>query len=383
MGSRVFFYVQHLLGIGHLRRAAAIARALVAAGADVTFVSGGEPVPQIDLGGARLVQLPPARAADSGFSTIVDADGRPIDDAWKERRRQQLLGLFAACRPDILLIEMYPFGRRPFRFELKPLLAAAMARAGTSDGRPLVACSLRDILVDKGRADRRAETLALVEAFFDLVLVHGDPRLVTLDLTFPDADRLRHKLRYTGYVVEQVTQAGGCDRQQGEILISAGGGAVGAPLFDAAIAARPLSRYRDRPWRLITGRNLPADLAADIRVAAAAAGIVVEQFRADFPKLLQGCLLSVSQGGYNTVMELIAAGCPAVIVPFAEGSESEQGLRGRLLADRGILQLVEPEALTPARLAAAIDQASAPAALSLDLDGAAGTARILLDAVHR
>jgi predicted glycosyltransferase len=82
-------------------------------------------------------------------------------------------------------------------------------------------------------------------------------------------------------------------------------------------------------------------------------------------------------------MELIAAGCPAVIVPFAEGSESEQGLRGRLLADRGILQLVEPEALTPARLAAAIDQASAPAALSLDLDGAAGTARILLDAVHR
>jgi predicted glycosyltransferase len=30
---RVFFYVQHLLGIGHLRRAASIAQALVAAGA--------------------------------------------------------------------------------------------------------------------------------------------------------------------------------------------------------------------------------------------------------------------------------------------------------------------------------------------------------------
>ena len=79
MRKRVFFYVQHLLGIGHLRRAAAIARALVAAGAEVTFVSGGEPVPGIDLGGAELVQLPPASAADSGFSAIVDAAGRPVD----------------------------------------------------------------------------------------------------------------------------------------------------------------------------------------------------------------------------------------------------------------------------------------------------------------
>jgi predicted glycosyltransferase len=378
MGHRVFFYVQHLLGIGHLRRAAAIARALVAAGAEVTFVSGGEPVPQIDLGGARLVQLPPARAADSSFSAIIDADGRPIDDAWKDERRRQLLAEFVGCRPDILLIEMYPFGRRPFRFELKPLLAAAKAM----DLRPLIACSLRDILVDKGRADRRAEILALVEEYFDLVLVHGDPRLVKLERTFPDAGRLQDKLRYTGYVVEQAVQTGAGDRRQGEVLISAGGGAVGAPLFDAAIAARALSRHRDRPWRLITGRNLPAELATRIGAAAAAAGIIVEQFRADFPRLLQDCLLSVSQGGYNTVMELIAAGCPAVIVPFAEGSESEQGLRGQLLADRGILQLVEPEALTPARLASAIDQAAAPAALQLDLDGAAGTARLLLETVR-
>jgi predicted glycosyltransferase len=205
---------------------------------------------------------------------------------------------------------------------------------------------------------------------------------VKLERTFPDAGRLQDKLRYTGYVVEQAVQTGAGDRRQGEVLISAGGGAVGAPLFDAAIAARALSRHRDRPWRLITGRNLPAELATRIGAAAAAAGIIVEQFRADFPRLLQDCLLSVSQGGYNTVMELIAAGCPAVIVPFAEGSESEQGLRGQLLADRGILQLVEPEALTPARLASAIDQAAAPAALQLDLDGAAGTARLLLETVR-
>lgn len=402
MRRRVFFYVQHLLGIGHMRRAAAIARALMRAGAEVVFVSGGEEVPGLDLGGAALVQLPPASAADASFSKIVDAAGRPIDDAWRDERRRQLLGHFAAARPDILLIEMYPFGRRQFRFELLPLLEEA--RGGQAGGGPLIACSLRDILVDKGRADRRAETIALVERYFDLVLVHGDPRLVTLDRTFPEASRFAGKLRYTGYVVEPAARLGRSgqgrsgqeqgeqkpqpDRSQGEILISAGGGAVGAPLFMAAIGARQHSRYRDRSWRIITGRNLPQAAAAAIAHQAAGAGIAVETFRNDFPALLQACLVSVSQGGYNTVMELLAAQCPAVVVPFAEGSESEQTLRSRLLQARGLLQLVDPAHLQPAELAAAIDDiadrgaaiARELAAFDLDLDGAAGTARQLLEA---
>lgn len=396
MTQRVFFYVQHLLGIGHLRRAAAVSRALVAAGAEVAFVSGGEPVPSLDLGGARLLQLPPASAGDAGFSKIVDERGQPIDDAWQARRRELLLGHFAGFQPDILLIEMYPFGRRQFRFELLPLLEAAtarrdMARGDAGGSRPLVACSLRDILVDKGRADRRAETVALVERYFDLVLVHGDPRLVTLDRTFPDAGKIAGKLRYTGYVVElpgAAAAGGGAGaRDQGEILISAGGGAVGAPLFAAAIGARALSRHRDRPWRLITGRNLPRGQAEEITRQARAAGIAVETFRGDFPQLLQRCLVSVSQGGYNTVMELLAAQCPAVIVPFAEGSESEQSLRGELLAKRGLLELIDPKNLGPAAIAAAIDRATDWARdpawpadrLELDLDGATHAARLLLE----
>ncbi len=39
--KRVFFYVQHLLGIGHLVRASRIAHAMAKAGLDVTVVTGG------------------------------------------------------------------------------------------------------------------------------------------------------------------------------------------------------------------------------------------------------------------------------------------------------------------------------------------------------
>ena len=124
MSRRVFLYVQHLLGIGHLRRTSVIARALAEAGFSVAFVSGGEPVADLALGGARLIQLPPALAADSGFSGILDAARRPIDDVWRRQRRAALLAAFAAEQPDILLIELFPFGRWPFRFELLPRRAA-------------------------------------------------------------------------------------------------------------------------------------------------------------------------------------------------------------------------------------------------------------------
>src|SRR3990172_6515488 len=77
---------------------------------------------------AASVQLPPALAGDATFAEIVDPDGRPIDDAWRARRRALLLDAFARADPRVVLIELYPFGRRAFRFELSPLLEAAIGR---------------------------------------------------------------------------------------------------------------------------------------------------------------------------------------------------------------------------------------------------------------
>jgi predicted glycosyltransferase len=372
---RVFFYVQHLLGIGHLRRAAAIARALGAQGLDVAFVSGGEPLPGLDLGNARIIQLPPARAGDSGFDTIVDGDGRPIDDAWRTHRRTALLEAFRTEAPQLLLIELFPFGRRPFRFELLPLLEAS--RGNTP--RPLVVCSVRDILVSKSDPQRVGEIADTVRRYFGRVLVHGDPRLVRFDETFAAADRIADLLRYTGYVISEPPNAAAGEAGRGEVLVSAGGGAVGEPLLRVALAARPMTALAQAPWRIVTGLNLPEPVFAALQ-AAAPADVAIEGFRRDFQGLLRSCRLSVSQAGYNTVMELLAAGTRAVVVPFAEGGESEQPLRARLLAARGLLTLVEPSDLTPRNLAAAIDAADRrppPAVSAIDLGGAAETARMI------
>src|SRR5262245_40642277 len=150
MKPRAFLYVQHLLGIGHLRRAAALARGLSDGGFEVSFVSGGEAVPSLDIGAARLVQLPAIRAGDSGFSSLADDAGRPVSDALWHERRAMMESELERFAPDALLIEMFPFGRRPFRHELLPFLESASARRP----RPLIACSVRDILVQKNKPER-------------------------------------------------------------------------------------------------------------------------------------------------------------------------------------------------------------------------------------
>ena len=52
-GPRILFYVQHLLGIGHLARASRVAGALAEDGFAVTVVTGGTPVPGFPGRGSR------------------------------------------------------------------------------------------------------------------------------------------------------------------------------------------------------------------------------------------------------------------------------------------------------------------------------------------
>lgn len=352
MTGRVFFYVQHLLGIGHLRRAATLARALAEGGFDVALVSGGAPVAGLDLGGARLHQLPPVRAADARLKDLSQLDGTPLDEAFRAARTQRLLDLFEAEQPDVLLTEQFPFGRTQLRFELMPLLEAAQGR----DAAPWIVSSVRDVLRRSASPARIDEMVATFEAF-DAVLVHADPALVRLDESFPAWPDIQDRALYTGYVAEtDPARAPQGSVGKGEVIVSAGGGAVGLPLLQAAIAARPMTGLADRKWRLLMGPNVPAADQAAL-LSAARDGIVVEPARADFPSLLRNAALSISQAGYNTVVETLGLADRAVLVPFGTARETEQADRARVLGERGMVAVVPPDTLTAENLAAAVKRA--------------------------
>jgi predicted glycosyltransferase len=230
--------------------------------------------------------------------------------------------------------------------------------------------------------------LRVFNKYFDRLLVHGDPHLIPLERTFLYADRISGRLEYTGYVVERTgmqSPASGTNTATGtgEVLVSAGGGAVGRSLLETAIRARPLTGLAHRTWRVLAGVNASA---ADIEALHGLAGeagaghVVVERSRSDFPRMLDNCELSVSQGGYNTIMEILQAGTRSVVVPYAGGSETEQSLRAGLLAERGLIEVVAESALSPDVLAAAVDRAAKrprPMGGDIDLGGAQRSAELV------
>jgi len=374
MSGGVLFWVQHLLGSGHLRRVAAIARALAALGTPTTVASGGLPLARLEPGGARQVQLEPVRAADQSFAALATATGGPVDAALLARRQAVLEELVVDMAPTVVVTETFPFGRRILRDEALALLDAADRLARP----PLVVASVRDVLQRRSRPERIAETIETAQSRFDAVLVHGDPRLMALAESFPAAALLGERVIHTGYIADKVAAPRGPgEAGHGEVVVSAGGGAVGAHLLAAAAGARKLSHGAGHlTWRLLAGEAGHAGAA----LPAPAEGIVVEGNRGDFATLLANCAVSVSQAGYNTVTDLLVAGTRAVLVPFAGQGETEQTDRAGRLAERGLATVVAEAALSPATLAEAVDAALAgppPDVSGIDLDGTATSARLL------
>lgn len=367
----IMIYVQHLLGVGHLQRMLLLAAGL-AADFDVTLVSGGRPT-GLATAGVRVVQLPPLRSIDGRFAELVDADDRPIDARWKAGRREALLAAYREAAPRLLLTETFPFGRRMLRFELLPLLEAARADPNCR----VIAASIRDILQPKSRPDRIREICELVECFYDYVLVHGDARLTPLSASFEAAAEFADKIVYSGYICRPAKAFAAAAAASDEVIVSAGGSNTGLELLRCALAARSLGTLADSPWRLLVSPSIDEDDFADL-ARRAGADVRVERNRPDFPALLRQARLSISQAGYNTVTDMLEAGVPAVLVPYAEFGEVEQTLRARLLAERGRAIELAPAALTPASLAAAAARAlELKPRLDVDLDGIAHSAEHL------
>ncbi|MBY5534211.1 glycosyltransferase family protein [Rhizobium leguminosarum] len=368
---RIFFYVQHLLGIGHIARASRIAKALVKDGFDVTVVTGGLPVPGFPGEGVKTVALPAVVASNAGFSGLADADGRPAGKDFLNTRRQLLLDAFHAAKPDVVIIEAFPFGRRQMRFELLPLLEAIKK----AKPRPKLLSSVRDILQENRKAGRDAETVALVKEHFDAVLVHGDPGFVRLEDTFPLTSEIADRLRYTGLVAAPPAPE---PAETFDIIASAGGGAVGAALIGAAKKAAAMLPDNLR-WLLVAGPNLPeADFAALSEDVGP--NVTLARFRKDFPSLLCGAKVSISQAGYNTVGDLLRTECRAILIPFVVGGETEQTVRAERLQALGLADILPENGLTSGHVKEAVEKAlAAPrrGPVSLDLDGAGKTALII------
>lgn len=379
---RVLFYCQHSLGLGHLARSLALVDELVRS-CDVVLLNGGRfPEGTIVPGGCTVVNLPPL-GHDGGYDLVSHDPAFTVEMAC-EARAASVVNVLGDFEPELMIIELYPFGRKKFEFELGPLLAANAARGS---GRARVLCSVRDILVNQRRDQARHDDRASVKAneFLDAIVVHSDPTFARLEESFHPSIPLRVPVHYSGFVAPPAIHDTLRSVHHDRVIVSAGGGSVGAPLFDAAIGAAPrVHEATGLRTFIVAGPFLPqVDWEKVQRAVVEVGSIDAARQVPDLCAAIRESRVSVSQCGYNTTMDLLRARTPAVVVPYSEGKEDEQRRRAERLDRMGVLSMVPADVLSAQAVAAAVIAAagSVPGAVTLDLDGRARTARLVHDLI--
>lgn len=388
MTDRILFYCQHVLGIGHLVRSAAIVHAL-SSDSQVLFVSGGERpegfrFPEHE--NVKVLQLPPLKTSPD-FSNLRACDSSRSLDETKTLRTSILLNAFADFDPDAIVTELFPFGRKQFRFELLPLLECAWMRSR----RPLMASSVRDILVArKDQEEYERKVCDLVNRFYDLVLVHGDDTFLKLDETFSRTNDLRCHVVYTGYV-KQHGQHGAANAgrsatdvsRQPVITVSIGSGQylTGQMLLENVLRAAKLLQSRiPHEFHVFAGPLIPEETYCRLQsLASESTNVKFSRYMPHLAAFLRNSEVSISMAGYNTVMDVLSSGVRALVYPVTSNGDQEQIVRAQVLAKAGIVDVIQTEQLTPDELARKLEAALSkpPTSLTLNCEGAANTACLL------
>jgi predicted glycosyltransferase len=379
---KIIFYCQYVWGMGHLVRSLEFARAL--AGHDVTLIAGGQKV-EIDLPDhVELVRLP-VLYMDEKFTRLIPGEaGQSVEQVQRERKTA-LYELFKRKQPDFFIVELYPFGRSIFGFELEPLLEDI--RQGKF-GKVKSVCSLRDILVEKKDPTyHEKRVLKKLNRYFDALLVHSDAGLQRLDETFSRAADINIPLVHTGFITQRADPAAG-PRLRKELKIaadeklivaSAGGGRSGFPLLTGLLDACDLLDDH-LPYRLeiFCGPFMDRKEYEGLR-ARSLPGRRIRRYTRRFLDYLSAADLSVSLAGYNTCMNLLVTKVPALVVPYAR--QQEQPMRADKISRYLPMRVLSEDDLQPSRLCRhmveMLQQNRTVDLVPIDLDGAANAASFL------
>ncbi|EKV01194.1 putative glycosyl transferase [Leptolyngbya sp. PCC 7375] len=341
----LLFYCQHILGIGHLIRSMAIAHGLTK-DFKVYFVNGGEVIQDFPVpAGVEVINLP-ALKTDANFRELQVPDGFTDVESTLEYRRDRLLEVCDRIRPAVVMVELFPFGRRRFSTELIPLLERA------KDHGAKITCSLRDIVVTKQDQERHeAKVCKLMNRYFDQLLIHGDPEFLPLENSFSRVNDLDCEVHYTGYVVPDVDRqfTPKTESDPPMILASVGGGRFGHELLQCvAEASQLLENKIPHHIQMFTGPFSPDDVYKRLQTMAAnRSNLTVQRYTPDLLSYMAKADLSISMAGYNTTLNILQTGVRAMQLPFTGNDDQEQRLRSTRLEDLGVVNVINPDDLAP------------------------------------
>jgi len=346
--TRFVLYSHDTYGLGHLRRCTLLATTLTGADPDneVLIVTGSPqahafPLPErVDT-----VKLPCATKDDGGRyrpRKLSGGIGQLI-----RLRSDIITSTVLAFEPDVLLVDHAPIGMGG---ELTPLLGRLSMLARP----PRLVLGLRDIIDDAGRVDAAWHCEGIWDRLvgYDEILVYGDETVLTTAQELRLTDRLPTAVTHTGYLAPIMPET---RTDEPFLLVTPGGGGDGQRLLRRyldAVAAGALGQLRSV---VVTGPLLSAGRRAEVLTRAAELpSVEMIEFSGQLRSLISSAVGVISMAGYNTVVEELAAGSPALLVPRC-APRLEQYLRAVRLAPRTPLDVALVEALDPDRIRAFVD----------------------------
>ena len=389
--KRIYFPVESIVGLGHFNRAGAIARGLKAGGADVTVASGTFVDEKRFFSGVRCVSMPPhVFEPQDSLPYFIDTNGqRRLLDAFNaaahmNARKDIHVKNVEGLKPDIFISEFWPFDRPAYDNEMLEVLGHRQIK----DSKTLRIASIRDVLDTKGdvaadsfdvsaRGERDAFAVDTINTHYDAVMVHGDPLFMPLSKTFGMTDKIRKDIIYTGFVTANLPgRDAGIDYSSAPLVVSCGSGLDGQELVfsfltawqkmlessptdsrTAFVCQRPVHivcgpRFQDRDYQDVMEW-------VEIIKSAHPCDIQIARYRDDFTQLLAQAAFSISMAGYNTTLETLSIGTPALFVPkftHYDGKmafSSEQYFRLANLEEKGIASFAPPDEVLRSDLFAA------------------------------
>ncbi|MET7248318.1 hypothetical protein ABZT49_33705 [Methylobacterium sp. EM32] len=349
--QRVLIYSHDTFGLGHLRRARAIAHALVAGAPERRVVIlSGSPVSHAFrfAPGVSCRRLPGVTKLASGEYQSL-GPGHGLDEV-VATRAALIRHVADRFDPDLFLVDKEPAG---FHGEVLPALHRLKAR-----GCRLV-LGLRDVLdaPDLLAPEWERKGALAVLPLYDALWVYG------LEAIYAPLDGLAlpagvgKRLTYTGYLRREAPDSGLPDEAAEEpfLLVTPGGGGDGVELVDAVVRAYEAQTLEHRAL-VVFGPFFPAAEQEALRVRIAAHPRLASlDFDARLERLMRRAAGVVAMGGYNTFCEILSFDRPALILPRVR-PRREQLIRARAAARLGLVGVIEPGADDDtARMAAALD----------------------------
>lgn len=370
---RVALYSQGMIGFGHIRRNATIAHALRASTLEPTIVmiaeawqAGAIPMPS----GVDCVTLPGLRKEADGacYPRFLDVSDQDLIAL----RAKVIRSAIKEFRPDVLIVDHLPLGAaRELTRTLERLRRGGNTRC---------VLGLRDVLQDRAWAD--PANIDAMRDYYDAIWVYGDAAVYDPLRDYGLGEDLTARVRYAGYLDQRPRlDFGGTEAAAllaslppGRLaLCMVGGGRDGADLAEAFVEAELPA---DAIGLVVTGPYMPEELRDRLRRRAEQRPRVqVVEFVAEPAALIDRADRIIGMAGYNTMCEVLSFEKHALIVPRVN-PEPEQWIRASRMGELGLIDVLHPDALTPAALTEWLARDLGPAPASRSRIDVAGLGRI-------